>query len=146
MALNKKTVTISKGRDKGRKFEVTEMPLLDADKWARRFSLALMRSGMRMSNSDLMNVSSIGGILEIAKFGFTAFGHIEEDLAIELTDELIEKCVMTIPSGGEPRPVVYDSDISSVTTLMQLRWEAFSIHNDFLELGDFSNSNPLEQG
>jgi hypothetical protein len=144
--LNSKVVTIdNKSRDNGLRFEVTEMPLVDADRWATRFCLALMRSGMRMTNSDLMNVKSMGGILEIVKFGFTAFGYMEEDLAIELLDQLVDKCVKIIPSAGTPRKIV-DGDIESKLTLPKLRWEAFAIHNDFLELGDFSNSNPLEQG
>lgn len=144
--LNSKVVTIdNKSRDNGLKFEVTEMPLIDADRWATRFALALMRSGMRMTNSDLMDIKSTAGILEIAKFGITAFGFMDEDLAIELLDQLIDKCVKIIPTGGNPREIV-DGDIKSIVTLEKLRLEAFLIHNDFLELGDFSNSNPSAQG
>lgn len=142
MALNNKVVKIENdSRDKGLKFEVTEMPLADADRWARRVALAMMRSGTRMTNSDLMDLKTTAGILEIAKFGITAFGHMDENLAIELTDELIDKCVKIIPSSGEAREIV-EGDIKSISTMMRLRWEAFGVHNDFLELGDFSNSNP----
>ena len=141
MALNKKVVKIENdSRDNGLKFEVTEMPLDDADRWARRVALAMMRSGIRMSNSDLMDLKTTAGILEIAKFGVTAFGYMDEDLALELTDELLEKCVKIIPTGGEPREIV-EGDLQSISTKMRLRWEAFAVHNDFLELGNFSNSN-----
>lgn len=142
MSLNKKVVKIEgKSRDNGLKFEITEMPLADADRWARRVALAMMRSGTRMTNSDLMDLKTTAGILEIAKFGITAFGYMDEDLAIELTDELIDKCVKIIPSSGEPRDIV-EGDIKSISTMMRLRLEAFGVHNDFLELGDLSNSAP----
>lgn len=141
MALNKKVVKIENdSRDNGLKFEVTEMPLADADRWAQRVVLAMMRSGTRMTNSDLMDLKTTAGILEIAKFGVTAFGHMDEDLALELMNELIEKCVKIIPTGGEPRDIV-EGDVSSLSTMWLLRWESFAVHNDFLELGNFSNSN-----
>lgn len=142
MSLNKKVVKIEgKSRDNGLKFEITEMPLVVADRWALRISLAMMRSGTRMTNSDLMDLQTTAGILEIAKFGITALGYMEQDLALEFAQELIDNCVKIIPSSGEPRDIV-EGDIKSISTMMRLRWEAFGVHNDFLELGDLSNSAP----
>lgn len=136
------TVTIDKGRDAGKSFLITEMPLLKADKWARRFALGMMRGGVNsdglggLANIKNVDLSSIDGILELAKVGIAAFGNIDEDTAMELIDELTESCIKIIPSSGIAREIVWDSDIKDVATLMLLRKEALGVHVDFLEQGD----------
>ena len=136
--LNTKTITIKTGKDAGKTFQITEMPVGKADLWARRIALGVMRSGMRMTNVDLINFQTMDGLLELLKFGVTAFGYLDEELAIELTDELLSECVMIVPSNGTPRKLV-DGDILRVKTFMQLRLEAFKVHEDFLDVDDSSN-------
>lgn len=139
--LKTKVVTIDKGRDAGKSFLITEMPLLKADKWARRFALGMMRGGVQGDINSLTSVKnidlkSIDGILEIAKLGVSVLGNIEEDLAMELIDELTHTCIQIIPTGGSAREVIWESDIKDVATLMLLRKEALGIHVDFLEQGN----------
>ena len=46
MARKTKTVVIESGRDNGKIFLVTEMPVTKADKWANTALLAMMRGGV----------------------------------------------------------------------------------------------------
>ncbi len=136
MTLKTKEVVIESGRDEGKKFLITEMPLLKADRWAQRALFALASGGVDAGTLDLS-----GGMLEMAKFAFAAIGNIDPQIGGELLDELLE-CVQAIPSGGNPRDLEIETDIQDLKTLYLLRKEALFIHIDFLTQGnslDLSN-------
>ena len=150
MALKEKPVTIThEGRDKGKSFLITEMPLLKADRWACRFGLGMIRGGLNadgLGGADVnrVNLKTIDGMLELAKIGVGALGNIDEELALELIDELTRSCVKIIPANGTPRAVVWgddenNGDIEEISTIMFLRKEALGIHINFLAQGDQSS-------
>jgi len=49
MAIKTKEVVITEGRDEGKTFVVSQMPLLQGDRWANRAALAILRSGVDVS-------------------------------------------------------------------------------------------------
>ena len=134
--LKTKEVVIESGRDADKRFLVTEMPLLKADKWAQRALFALASGGVDAGTLDLS-----GGMLEMAKFAFAAIGNIDPQVGGDLLDELLE-CVQIIPSGGNPRDFDVETEIQDLKTLYLLRKEALFLHIDFLKQGnslDLSN-------
>ena len=128
MSLKTKTVTIEKGRDKGKKFEITEMPAAKIDNWAMRVLLALAGAGIDVAEAN-------EGMMGLAKVAFAALGNIPPAIAVPLLDELLE-CVQFIPNGGSPRPLDLElGDVEDFTNLWMFRKEVFNLHIDFLQQG-----------
>lgn len=126
MSLKTKTVTIEKGRDKGKKFEITEMPVAKIDNWAMRVLLALAGAGVEVAEAN-------EGMMGLAKVAFAALGKIPPAIAIPLMDELLE-CVQFVPNGGSPRPLDLElGDVQDFTSIWILRKEVFNLHIDFLQ-------------
>lgn len=135
MSLKTKIVDIEKGRDAGKSFIVTEMPLTKADNWAMRALFALAASGV-----DIGGLNPSAGMLGMAQVAIKALGGIDPETGIALLDELME-CVQVLPSGGNARPLIIDGDIKDLSTLFLLRKEALALHLDFLAQGDGSSLN-----
>ncbi|OBU13012.1 hypothetical protein [Morganella psychrotolerans] len=135
MALNNKIITIEKGRDAGKMFVVTEMPVTKADNWAMRAMFALANAGI-----DIGEVSPAMGMMGIGQVAIKALANIRADVGIPLLNELLD-CAQIIPSGGNARQIEMDSDIQDITTLLLLRKEALVIHIGFLMQGDGSDSS-----
>jgi len=133
MARKVKNLTIEKGRDKGKTFVITEMPLLQADRWTNRCVLALAASGVDTSNIDLE-----AGIMSMTSALLQAVGGLDPYVAQELLDELLD-CVKVKSSSGEIRKLVISDeagDVEDLSTFFHLRKEAIMLHLDFLGLGD----------
>nr|DAS31275.1 MAG TPA: hypothetical protein [Caudoviricetes sp.] len=77
MSLKTKTVTIEKGRDKGKKFQITEMPAAKIDNWAMRVLLALAGAGIDVAEAN-------EGMMGLAKVAFAALGKIPPAVAVPL--------------------------------------------------------------
>lgn len=135
MALNSKVITIEKGRDAGKMFVVTEMPVTKADNWAMRAMFALANAGI-----DIGEVSPAMGMMGVGQVAIKALANIRADVGIPLLNELLD-CAQIIPSGGNARQIEMDSDIQDITTLLLLRKEALVIHIGFLMQGDGSDSS-----
>lgn len=135
MALNNKVITIEKGRDAGKMFVVTEMPVTKADNWAMRAMFALANAGI-----DIGEVSPAMGMMGIGQVAIKALANIRADVGIPLLNELLD-CAQFVPSGGVARQIEMDSDIQDITTLLLLRKEALVIHIGFLMQGDGSDSS-----
>lgn len=148
MARKTKTVTIESGRDQGKSFLVTEMPVTKADKWANTALLAMMRGGVDVGGvnfdlitntlmpSDAPKIDVSGGMLELARISIAALGNVTEAVGQDLLDQLIDDCVQVAPSGGVARPMLsIDDEIEDLKTLWTLRKEAFLLHIDFLADG-----------
>lgn len=129
MTLKTKTVTIEEGRDQGKVYLITEMPLIKADRWATRALLAVMKGGV-----DIEKLDPNMGMLGMATVAIKALSGLDPETAVSLLDELLE-CVQIVPTGGNAREVVLDSDIKDLKTLFILRKEALAIHIDFLVQG-----------
>ena len=126
-----------KNKDEGKKFLITEMPLIKADRWAWTALHGMLQGGLK-SDIDVnkLDVKTNGGILEFAKLGISALGGMDKDTLFELLDELTDNCVQALTDRGMPRPLV-DGDISNIATLNLLRKEALAIHVDFLKGGGY---------
>ena len=148
MARKTKTVVIESGRDNGKSFLVTEMPLTKADKWANTALLAMMRGGVdvggvnfpliidTLTPSNAPKIDPAGGMLELARISIAGLGNVTETVGQSLLDQLIEDCVQVVPTGGSARPMLsVDDEIEDLKTLWTLRKEAFILHIDFLADG-----------
>ena len=148
MARKTKTVVIESGRDNGKSFLVTEMPVTKADKWANTALLAMMRGGVDVGGvnfdligntlmpSDAPKIDVSGGMLELARISIAGLGNVTETVGQSLLDQLIEDCVQVVPTGGTARSMQsIDDEIEDLKTLWTLRKEAFILHIDFLADG-----------
>lgn len=148
MARKTKTLVIESGRDQGKSFLITEMPVTRADKWANKALCNLLKAGIdpKTVNVNLLintidpnqevKIDRMGGMLELATLLGRAVGGIPYEILQDLKDELIDECVQIIPSGGSPRQFLsIDDELESLLTLESLRKEALLIHIDFLADG-----------
>jgi hypothetical protein len=132
---NSKTITIESGRDKGKTFVITEMPVVQADDWAMRAIITVANGGI-----DVGDLRSEMGMLGIGNILLKALSNIRAEEAIPLLNELLE-CAQIVPSGGNAREIELNTDIRDVKTLFRLRAEAIAVHLDFLTQGGGSGSN-----
>lgn len=128
--------TDDSGRDRGRRYLITEMPASAAEKWAVRAFLALGQSGV-----DIPDDVRAGGMAAFAAVGFQLLGRINFTEAEWLMDELM-KCVQVIVPPAENALEVtrrlIESDIDEVRTRIRLKVEAFSLHVGFSLAGFLS--------
>lgn len=148
MARKTKTLVIESGRDQGKSFLITEMPVTRADKWANTALLAMLRGGVDVGNvnfgliadtigvGDAPKIDPVGGMLELARITIAGLGNVTETVGQELLDQLINDCAQVISSGGIVRQMLsIDDEIEDLKTLWMLRKESFLLHIDFLADG-----------
>lgn len=148
MARKTKTLVIDSGRDQGKSFLITEMPVTRADKWANTALLAMLRGGVDVGNvnfgliadtigvGDAPKIDPMGGMLELARITIAGLGNVTETVGQELLDQLINDCAQVISSGGVVRQMLsIDDEIEDLKTLWMLRKESLLLHIDFLADG-----------
>ena len=158
MARKTKTLVIDSGRDEGKSFLITEMPVTRADKWANTALLAMLRGGVDVGNvnfgliadtigvGDAPKIDPMGGMLELARITIAGLGNVTETVGQELLDQLINDCAQVISSGGVVRQMLsIDDEIEDLKTLWMLRKESLLLHIDFLADGS-SQTQGNEQG
>lgn len=135
-----KDVTIEDGSDAGKTFIVKQMPLLRGDRWANRVALALCKSGVDISgltthdekgNTVFRGMLDMAGVVNVA---LKALGGVDDDVAQSLLDEVIQDVRLRLPNGAE-RPLVLETDVTSIATLWKLRIESIKVNLDFLTAG-----------
>lgn len=127
MARNSVVVTISdEGRDKGKRFRITEWPAQTAEEWGLRVLLALGAAGVEIPPEILQ----LGGVAVIY-FAGQHLLKIRERKAIRLARELME-CVQ-ICEDKLDRGVVAN-DIEEVATRLTLKKEALKLTYGFFDL------------
>lgn len=116
-------------RDVGKKFKITEMPAMQAEKWAARFFLALAKSGI-----DIPADIASQGMAGVAIVALRTVGGVSFDAVEPLMDEMF-KCVSIYPNFEkmplQVRPVTGQDDIEEVMTIYQLRKEVIELHLGF---------------
>ena len=143
MARKTKTLVIDSGRDEGKSFLITEMPVTRADKWANTALLAMLRGGVDVGNvnfgliadtigvGDAPKIDPMGGMLELARITIAGLGNVTETVGQELLDQLINDCAQVISSGGVVRQMLsIDDEIEDLKTLWMLRKESLLLHID----------------
>lgn len=130
MARKTANITIDdEGRDKGKVFLITEMSAAQAERWAMRSLLALMRNGVEMP--DGFEHLGMAGMAEV---GIRALSGLDFEVAEPLLDEMM-KCVRFIPDSSKmhySRDLV-ETDTEEVLTRIRLRAEVWKLHTDFLK-------------
>lgn len=141
MARKTKVVQIqTDGRDRGKNFLLTEMPAMQAERWAMRAF-----QGMLRANVELPEDIQSAGLAGIAKIGFKALGNMDEFTFLSLMDEMLG-CVQILPNPNDfrvIRPLIREGDepdIQEVTTLIKLRMEVFELHTGFSLAGATSTA------
>lgn len=148
MARKTKTLVIDSGRDEGKSFLITEMPVTRADKWANTALLSMLRGGVDVGGvnfgliadtigvGDAPKIDPMGGMLELARITIAGLGNVTETVGQELLDQLINDCAQVISSGGVVRQMLsIDNEIEDLKTLWMLRKESLLLHIDFLADG-----------
>lgn len=131
--LRTKMVEISNGRDKGKKFIVTEMDAWKAEYWAIR---AL--SGMARAGYNLSQVLAVGAqtLEKLAQFSLASLLVIEQNLQDELSAELIENTEVLLPDGNKRK--LLTEDVLDGGTLMELRTASFLLLVDHFTGGSLT--------
>lgn len=120
-------VTIAaEGRDKGKIFQITEMPALQAEDWATRALFSLAKSGANIPpeilSGGMQSIASLAG-LGIQALLFVPYADMKP-----LLDELL-RCVK-FKEPAITRDLMPD-DIEEIATFFTLRGEALKLHINF---------------
>ena len=121
-------VTITEeGRDKGKVFQITELPASESEEWAVTLFLALAKSGIEVPE-DVFD----SGMAGIAVLGLRALNGLSIYDAKPLLAKMFT-CVKIIPDPSKPLVVraLIEDDIEEVKTRMLLRKEIFMLHVNF---------------
>ncbi len=115
------------GRDKGKRYHLTELPALQAEKWAVRAGLALSHAGVQMP-------PGMTGWAALAFGALQALNQVAYEDLVPLLDEMMS-CVQIVPDPkGYPlmmRPLNGQDDIEEIRTILVLRAEVFNLHSGF---------------
>lgn len=128
MARKIQQVTIeAEGRDKGKVFVVQEMPATQAEKWAMRAFLALVKGG-----AEIPDDVAEAGLAGLASLGVKALNGMSFSDAEPLMDEMFT-CVKIMPDPTRPNVVrdLLETDIEEIATRLRLRKEVLALHFDF---------------
>jgi hypothetical protein len=116
----------TEGRDKGKRFHLTEMPAPQAEKWAIRAGLALSHAGVQMP-------PGMTGWAALAFGALQALNSVAYEELAPLLDEMMS-CVKIVPDPKIPllmRPLNGQDDIEEIRTILVLRAEVFNLHSGF---------------
>lgn len=128
MARKQKTVAITaEGRDKGKMFQLTEMPVYKAEKWAARAILAIAS----VSSDSPDPTDGVGGL---ANINFNDLSKVNFDQAEPLLDDMMV-CVKVHPNPNDLNVVRLlmpeADDIEELATMLTLRKEILALQFDF---------------
>lgn len=132
MARRTVTVTIdAEGRDKGKRFLITEVSAAAGEEWAFRAFLALAKSGV-----DIPTDVRDAGFAGIAVMGVRALSGMSYYDAKPLLDEMMA-CIVVMPNPNDSsvtRALIPD-DIEEIATRLRLRGEVVELHTGFSAAG-----------
>ena len=140
MARYETTYTATMGRDKGKRFLLTEMKPRASHLWATRMMLGMIAGGVEISE-DIASQ----GLAGLATMAMSAIGKIPEEKAVPLLDQLIDDCAQSVQDIGT-RALV-ESDIEEFVTFFQIQKAVFQLHvNPFITDGLSTSGSPVPQG
>lgn len=124
------------GRDLGKVFKLTEWSAIQADRWANRAALAIIKAGGLIPDEILKM-----GILGIFMVGVHRLHGIAWSDMEPLLEEMLG-CVKIVPTPSNPNVVraLFPDDIEEVSTLTTLRKEVFQLHVNFTQPANPSKS------
>jgi len=123
--------TATEGRDAGKQFVITEMSAAQAEAWAMRAFIALMREGVNIPG----NIQR-ATMADIARIGLECVGSLSWANAEPLLQEMLD-CCQYQPDPKKPQLLreILDEDIEEIKTRLQLRAAVWELHTDFLRSG-----------
>ncbi len=129
MARASEIVTIAlDNSDKGKRFLITAMSAVRAEKWAYRVLIALVNAGLEISDEEAAaGMEGLAAVASRGKFKLTG-GGIQFHEIEPLLDQMLE-CVQ-IAEPAITRPLSED-DIDRPETVMFLRSEVLRVHTGF---------------
>lgn len=125
----KEFVVTAEGRDKGKRFILTEMPADQGERWANRAALALTNTGAAIPEEALG-----AGWATLAAIGVQALGMLRAETVQPLLDELWPACVKYEHKPGQmPQEVVQgvNSPVEEIATRYAVYYELWKLHTGF---------------
>lgn len=137
MARIVQTFTATIGRDKGKKFLITEMSARAGHAWGTRLLLALLGTGVEIDDSIMER-----GLAGVATIAMSAIGKVSPVVAEPLMEELLD-CVQSVQEKGERKLI--DDDFEEIATIFQLQKAVFTLHIEpFISGGLSTSESPKE--
>lgn len=128
MARKTSEVTITaEGRDQGKMFVITEMSAMKAERWGIRAAMAMSKADLNIDPQLLA-----AGLAGIAVVGLKGLSGAQFSDLEPLLEELMA-CVQVVPEPKRPeiRRAVIEDDFEEISTLLKIRYEAFSLTTGF---------------
>ena len=120
-------VESGEGRDKDKRYLLTELPAERAERWAIRAFLAIAKAGIEIPDglADM-------GVAGLASMGLTWVGKIDFETADVLLKEMMG-CVQAMPNPDNSAIVraLVDTDIEEVRTRFNIRKAIIDLHISF---------------
>lgn len=132
MTFRQERVTIdADGRDKGKVFEIKELPALQVEKWGHKTLCALAKKGVIIPD-EVMKMGLIG----VMMVGPNEFHRIDWVDLEPLLDEMFSsvRYIPTPSNANISTPIMIDT-IMEVSTLTLLRGAIFRVHLGFSHPG-----------
>ncbi len=145
-------VTATVGRDKGKIFELREMPADQGERWANRALVALANAGGKLP--DGVMESGMAGLdlsfRSLVLTGLQALRGLSYREVEPLFDEM-KPCMKWCPPGSAPLQDIFPgeaSQIEEIATWWFLRFELFQLHVGFsltvnAQTTDTTQSSPV---
>lgn len=124
------------GRDKGKRFKITEMSAMQAERFALKAFSGAVRAGINLPDGI-----EASGMFALARFGYSMLVTMPYEISGPLFDELAG-CIKLMPSMDKPNITrdVIEGDVEEVQTLLKLKKAAYDLHVDFFPDGGQSTS------
>lgn len=127
MALKQTELTLTDGGVE-KKFIITRMSAMQAERWARHLVKALTRAGVALPDAAAeLGMAGLGGIAQ------ALYGQLDDEAADVAITEL-RKTVKIVRDPANPAATgpLMDHEIEDAETLTKLDQEAFRLHVDFI--------------
>ena len=132
--MNTKTITIDTGRDAGKTFEITEMPVSRLEKWAARALVALMGQAMPPEMAQAARQSGAVALASLGAKGLAnALAGLDWEKVEPLYDDLLGQ-IAVVTDQGVRVPLKagnIELHIRDVGTIFRMRYEAVAVNFDF---------------
>lgn len=133
-----KTITINEGRDKGKRFKLTEWPATRIEDWVLRGAFGLGKAGVDIP----LEVMQLGAA-PIAYFIGTKILQLPSRLGVRLANELMD-CVQR--SEDKLDRSLVEQDIEDFQNLFQMKMEVLKLHFGFFVPAASPSSAPPASG
>ena len=131
-------ITIEAGRDEGKTFRISEMPVSKLEKWSARALIALFGAEVP---SDVAGLAKTSNAMALAGVVMRGLSGIDWQKAEPLYDELLEQ-IAIIPDPNRPavcvklHPKNLDAHVEDLPTILRLRLEVVALSLNFGEGGE----------